>query len=92
MRTHVMRIAEIVQANGHLVGDGPTGPLGTLLGKPGPLQALLANDLPLVGGQVAVEELHHGAFPLAIAAEKANSLAALDLELHLIKEQRTAKR
>ena len=52
----------------------PRGPPG----QPGDPQPLLADDLALVGLDLAVDQAEERALPLAVAAEQADPLAALD--------------
>ena len=53
----------------------PPAARGDLLGEPGDPQALLADDLPLVGLELAPDQLQQRALPLAVAAEEAEPIA-----------------
>ena len=84
-------VAEDVETLGGFFGDRAAAPFGDLLRQPGDSRALPADHVPLIGGEIAVEELHERAFPLAVAAEKADSLSLLHLKIDLIEQQRAAE-
>src|SRR6476646_1519836 len=54
--------------------------------------ARLADDLARIGSHRAVEQLHDGALPRAVAAEEAHALAALDGEARAVEDRRSAER
>ena len=64
----------------------PPAARGDLLGQPGDPQALLADDLPLVGLDLAPDQPQQRALPLAVAAEQAEPLAPLDLQADPIQQ------
>ena len=78
------RRAELLEPLGHLVGDRAALSLGHLLRKEGDAQALLADHLALVGRDLASKEPQQRALALAVAAQKADALAPLDLQVHPI--------
>ena len=84
-------MAVVVQALGHLVGDRAAVALGHVLGQPGDPQALLADDLALVGLELARDQPQQRALALAVAPQQAEPLARLDLQIDLI-EQPWARR
>ena len=57
----------------------PPAALGDLLGQPGDAEALLADDLALVGLELAPDQPQQRALALAVAAQEADPLAPLDL-------------
>ena len=81
----------VVQSLGHLVGDRAASAPGDLLGQPGDAQPLLADDLALVGLELAADQPQQRALALAVAAQQADPLARLDLQLDLIQQPRTAE-
>ena len=85
----VMRFEETL---GDHVGDGQAPSFGDLLGQAGDVQALLADDLALVGLQLAADQPQERALPLAVPAQQADPLPALDLPIDLIQDPRTPER
>ena len=69
----------------------PAVALGDVLGQPGDPQALLADDLALVGLELAPDEPQQRALPLAVAAQQAEPLAPLDLQIDPIEQPGTAE-
>ena len=75
-----------VQSLRHDLGDVAGEVLGDVLGQAGDAQALLADDLAFVGGELPLEQAEQGAFALAVASEQADALASLDLKLDAVEQ------
>ena len=80
------------QGLSHHAGDRQTSAFGDLLGQPGDMQALLADDVALFGLQLAADQPQERALPLAVAAQQADPFPTLDLPIHLIQETGTSER
>ena len=76
----------VVQALGHLVGDGAAVALGDVLRQPRDAQALLADDRTLVRLDLAAEEAEQRALPLAIPPQQAEPLSRLDHQVDVIEQ------
>ncbi len=79
------------EARGHRLAHAAGERLRQLLGQEGHAQARGAGDLAGVGGQRALEEAKQGGLAGAVAPQQADALAALDLQLDAVKEERPAQ-
>ena len=84
-------VARVGEPFGHLVGDGAAAALGHLLREPGDAQALLADHLPLVRLELALDQPEQRALALAVAAQQADPLAPLDRPVDVIQQPGSAE-
>ena len=73
---------------GDLLGHAAAEPLGDVLRQERDAQPLLALDQAVVGGDLAVDQAQERRLALAVAAEQADPLAPLDLEVGTVEQPR----
>ena len=79
------------EAGGHDVADVAREILGDLLGQPGDADPVRDRDRPRIGGGFPGGDAHEGRLAGAVAAQQADPLAFLDLEVEVVEHGRTAE-